>query len=657
MTGRDPAGGAAAVSRAPRRPFGPVTRDIAGVPVGAWLVGLLSSLVVAGPALGGGSLLNLDLVLVPRSPLPAGMWGLGPELPRRVPLWGPLTWLSSLVDSTVVGKALMVAAMTLAFCGAWRLVGRNGLAPWAAALIYAFSPFLATRIAVGHWLVMWTAALLPWAVPVLLAPLRSRSSTVLWCAALGLGGVFGGLVAGAYLLAGLVREHRELRRRRRASAGFLLAALATQLVWMVPLLIVGSGGSGVSLASASDFAPPLDGFGDLGRLLAGQGFWSSAFEIGHDQPVLFATAGFVLLALAIVGVSEVPVRLRVPMTVLAAVSFALGTSSAIPVLDGLVDALTGTAVGAPFRDTQRFFLPYVLWLGMCAGFGGLRLGRRGRAGGWRGALAGVAMATPLALALLLAVPSVWGFGGELRPVRFPDEWAAARDAVVADPGPVVSLPWFQYFSLDLARNRLTLGVVPYYFGGDVITASDPRISEGTHQEVADPREPVVAAILERAQRGEHVASDLAGAGVRWIALQHDVDWRSYTGIVDDPGLSLAVSGPSLDLYRVDAWQGPVVADGVEVPSSAVVAPVLRVDPSGAAVLERAYQRGWLRGWSTSGSTPEGLVALAAGSGLVWYWPAVLVLVTDALWLVTVGAAVVLVSRRSRSEAEKTPYVS
>ena len=58
----------------------------------AWLIGLGVALVVVGPALGPGLLLNLDLVATADPPVPSGVWGLGPELhDGKAPHWMPTT--------------------------------------------------------------------------------------------------------------------------------------------------------------------------------------------------------------------------------------------------------------------------------------------------------------------------------------------------------------------------------------------------------------------------------------------------------------------------------------------------------------------------------------------------------------------------------------
>src|SRR5437763_12406083 len=88
-----------------------------------WLAGGALAGLVLGPALAPGSLLNLDLVFTPTIPVPRGVWALGPELSRRVPLGVVLAWGSALLGGPVAGKALLLVALTVAFAGACRLAG------------------------------------------------------------------------------------------------------------------------------------------------------------------------------------------------------------------------------------------------------------------------------------------------------------------------------------------------------------------------------------------------------------------------------------------------------------------------------------------------------------------------------------------------------
>ena len=604
------------------------TRTWLGVPAWTWAGALGLALLVMGPALGGGALLNLDLVIVDDPPVPPGMWGLGPEIPRRVPLWGPIAWLSALVGGELVGKALLVATLVVAAAGMYRLAARVGAPSIAAAgagLLYGFGPFLLTRLAVGQLATGWAMAVLPWAVPHLLEPSRSARRVLWWSAAMGVAGVYGGVVCGLFVAAGLLAE----RRRRPVAVG--VAFLVGQLPWLVPLAVVGATSPGVSMAGASLFRPPLDGAGDVGRLLAGLGFWNPLFQVGRDQSVLAAVCGAVLLALAIVGTARLPARWRRPLTAVGGLSFVLAAASAVPGVRRLADAAVDTPLGAPFRETQRFLLPYLLWSCLAAALGAVALAGRLRSQGPT-----VAM-VPFAIGLALVGPGLWGFGGQLRPVVFPPEWHEARRVVTAEPGPVLALPFYEYFTLDIAHDRLVLDVVPFYLGGDVIASSDPRIGPERLQENPDPREPFAVDVVAEAREGAEVADRLVELGIRWVVLQHEVDWELYTGIPTDDGLERVVTGNSLDLYRVRRWPGAVVGTGGEqVDSESIVAPVRRLDASGPAVVAAPHQRGWLRGWSGAGRGPNGQLAVGAGSGMLWYWPTGVVIAAD---LITLGALV------------------
>jgi len=608
--------------------------SVAGVQLWIWLVGLVWSLLLLGPALGPGSLLNLDLISVPNLPVPRGVWGLGPELPRRVPLGLISAWLSPVIGGDAAVKLMMVVGLTVAFVGMCRLVRRPGITAVAAGALYAFGPFLLTRVAVGHLMVLWTMALLPWALPDLLEPDRSLRRDLWWAAAIGVAGIYGGVVCGFVLMAGLVA------RRGKRWVSVIGVYLLGQLPWLVPTLVVGRGGA---IVDGSSFATTAPGLAGVGQLLAGHGFWNSYFQIGKDQGWVAAGLGFLLLALAVYGTAELPQPWRRPLVGLAAAGLLLTMLVSLPGLERPATWFTGTTLGAPFRESQRMLVLYLIWAAPAAALGGARLARA-----TRGAPAGMLAAAPVAIAVILASPAWWGFNDQLRPAHFPSEWDAARAAVTADPGTVVAFPWYQYFTLGLADDRLVLNVVPFYFGGDVMISSNPNLTVAPMLERSDRREPIIARMADAATRGIPVSTGMAAMGVHWVVLQHDVDWVRYTGVTEDPGFDKVVSGPSLDLYRVRDFTGLVTTnDGAVVSSDPVIEPYRRLAASGAARVAAPYQEGWLRGWTRTSSDPQGLISMLAGSGPLWYWPALVVLAGDALTLL----ALVSIEIRHRRHRE------
>ena len=600
-----------------------------------WAVGLALGAAVLGPALGPGALFNLDLVLTPVIPVPQGVWGLGPELPRRLPFMVPLAWLSSVVDGTVVAKAMLVVVFAVAFVGAQRLVAdRPVVTRVAAGLLYASGPFMVTRVATGYLGVVLVMAVLPWVAPRLLVPSASLARTLLAAGALGLCGVTGGLVAVVVAAAGLLAEPH---RRPARVAG---AVLVAQLPWLVPGIVVYS--QGISPAAAADFATRADGVGGPLRVLAGHGFWQDTFQVGHGWFGV-AAVGAVLLGLAVLGHGDLPASWRRPAAWLAAFGVALSLASVVPGARSIYADLAGTPFGAPLREGHRLLVLYLVWMAPAAALGARRLATD-REGLARAALLGV----PVVLALWLALPGLWGAGGQLDPVDIPDEWSQAREMVRAEGGTVVSLPWAQYFNLNVAGGRRVNAVMPLYLGGDVLVASDPNLARPA-QERADRREQPMDLLALRVRAGEPVGAALADLGVRWVVLQHDIDWQTYLSLRDDPGLERVVDGPTLELFEVTAWRGPVVTDdGMVLSDDGPVSPLASVRGSGPATWARPGADGWLRGLEPATVAVDGQLRLPAGAGPVWYWPTLLVLLGDLVFLVAMGGAAARASRGSTS---------
>jgi hypothetical protein len=592
-----------------------------------WALGLVVAVVWLGPALGPGSLFNLDLILPQEVPVPRGAWGLGPELPRRVPFMLPAAWLSPLVGGDTVGKAMLVATIGVAFVGAYRLVAdRSRLAAVGAGLVFSLSPFLLTRLAVGHVMIALSMALLPWAYPTLLRPGEHLERTLLWCAAFGFTGNYGGMVALVVVAAGLVTT-----RFRRAGPVFGVWLLA-QLPWLVPGLVVYL--QGTRLADSTGFATVADGPAGIVSVLAGHGFWNTYHQVGWAESWVVAPLALVLGGLALVGHRELPGAWRTPAAALAAIGLVVALVSTVSVLRPVTDWLTSNPVGQNVRESQRLLPLYLAWMAPAAGLGAARLGRRlhGRPGS-----AMAVTALPLAVALVLAGPGAWGLGGQLAAVPMPADWESVRDRVVAEPGTAVVVPWEAYADARLGGVvRHVLNPWPIYLGGDVIVSSDLRTSTEPTAERADPREPRVRALAAEVVEGRPVSEELARLGVRWVVFHRVGSYRPYESLERDAGLERVVTGTDVFLYRVRDWPGAATGpEGEPVAVHGVVEPLARLDPSGPVTWHRPAAGGWLRGTAAAGETEAGAVALPGGSGPVWFWPSLVVLLADAITVVGV----------------------
>jgi len=614
------AGSGLAAGRAPRA----VDRS-SGV---RWVLGLVAGVVVVGPGLGPGSWLNVDLVVTPITPLPRGIWGLGPEFPRRVPFTVPLAWASVIVDSTWVAKVVVVVAIASAVAGAWSLANRwtADLPPIAGAgagLLYGLSPFLLTRVGVGHLPLVVAMAVLPWALPDLLQPCRDDRKTFLWCAALGATGFLGGLPAMVVVGLAVVATPAVDRRWRRPFAGLV----ASQLPWLVPGLVVFAQGG--APAASSDFRTDGHGPGGVLRVLAGHGFWRTTSQVGRGEGWLVPLAGLIIVGLAWLGRGALPPAGRRAALVVAAVGLAVPLASALPLVRRVYAAVIDLPMLAVLREGQRLLPLYLMVVAPLAARGATELARH-----WPGWREGLVIAAPLALAVVLAAPGLWGVGGALDPVRLPAEWATIRSTVHAGGGTVLSLPFFEYATAAEADGRTVVDPMPVYLGGDVLSSSDPGLSEVSEERV-DPREAGVARTVAAMRRGERVADRLAAAGIHWIVLRRDSDWLSYRTLASDPGLHRVVDGGSAQLYAVRPWRGVAVAAGgrpvrVHQPVAPLAVFGASARPHDPVVWARAGGWGWFRGLRGVATTSRGLARVPGGTGPVWYLPAILVLLGDLL---------------------------
>jgi hypothetical protein len=605
-----------------------------------WLAGVALALLVLGPALGPGSLLNLDLVLTPTIPVPRGVWALGPELSRRVPLGVALAWVSTVVGGPAAGKLLIGLSLAIGFAGVWRLLPTASIATrLGAGLLYAASPFVLTRVAVGHWGVVAALGVLPWALPVLLRPGDELRRTWLWSVAIGATGVTGGMFGLVLVACGLGADRG--RRAAKVVAIFLVA----QLPWLIPgIFTVGSTGR---LSNPRHYGTHASvPFGVL-RLVAGGGFWRVPSQVGAAG-IGAALLGSALLVLACMGARQLPAEWRARAGAAAAIGIAIALASGLPGIRSVFADLTTTTFGGALRDSQRLLGLFLVWMAPAAALGATQLASQAGP-----ALQPTIEVLPAVAGIVLAAPGLWGAGGALAPATFPAAYSQARAQVHHQSGPLLAFPWHEYLNLRFADDRRVLNPVPDYFGGDVLASSDPEFADSPGaREQGDPREEHIPPLLDHL---DHASDSLRALGIRWVIVLHEVDWRDYTALNRDAGLERTLSTPALDLYRVRGWNGPVVdAHGRRLAVDTVVQPWSRVSPSGPATWTRPGLSGWLRGTSSTRTTATGLLRLPAGRGPVWYWPAALAIAADVVVIGGVAWVVFRWHRAKRNEDREVP---
>jgi len=613
-------------------------------------------LVALGPGLGGGSLLSLDLLVTPHIPIPNGVYGLGPALSQRVPLFALVGLGSLAVGGPVATKVLLVACVATGFAGAARLARLFAPAPLrvgvvgqvAAGLLWAAGPFALTRISAGHVNLWWVVAVLPWVLARLCRPGDDVASTFLASFAMAVGGPGGGTLG---VTVGLVALGVTARRGRVLRP--LLAIVVPQALWVLPTAVLLWAGAGVT--GAGGFATVTGGSSSWAAIAVGNGFWRWDVQVGAVGGA-GSVAGLVVLALAGVGCGRMVRAWGVrswqgTATVVAAVGLALAVASAVPGVRAVYGWASELPMGAPLRESHRFLAMWLVVAAPAVAVGAAALAARAEASS-RSAVARfgrpAALVAPLVVALVVSVPGWWGLGGRLEPVDFPSGWALARAEIHDNPGTAIALPWSEYPPLSFAGGRQVFNPLPEYLGGDVISSYDPVFDPDVpRQEQVDRRAKVVDALSDRALAGEPIAAELGTLGVRWVVVAHEARWEQYRSLSADPGLLRVLALPDLDLYEVATWSGRATGpDGRSHRLDRPVPPVITTDAPPGSVLHVAGAPGWVQGWATPVPvTDDGQLVLEGGPGVVWFWPAAALVVADVALLV--GVAVAAGSRRRR----------
>lgn len=540
-------------------------------------IGLAAGLLVLAPVLGRGVVLSYDMVFVPDPPLTGAVLGSDGSVPRAVPTELLADLLARVLPVAVVQSGLLLAVFVLAGAGAARLVPTwSGAA--AAALGYAWTPYVAERLVIGHWTFLLGYGLLPWVTGAALAVRRGGRlpPLLLWLAAAAAAGSTAALLGTGTALAVL-----GLRSAGRAAAvvGF---AVAVNLPWLVPAL-ARPGGVPADPAGVAAFAARSDTpLGLVGSLLTLGGIWNPAAEpAARDSPLAVLALLAVLAALALglrpllagggPGGREQPGTRGLVGAGIA--GLVLAAAGAVPGLDAVLRAVVVHVPGGGLlRDGQKLLAPTALVIALAAGHAVARL-----AGSPAGRVPGRARSTApwavlLAVAPVLTLPTLaWGVGGRLAAGDYPADWLALRAAVhAAPPGEVAVLPWGTYRRLDWAGDRVVLDPMPRLLDRRVL--SDDALPVATV--TVRGESPRAARVTAGLAAGDRLPDLLRAEGIRYAVVHRT---QPASADAERALAGLPVRYTSADLLLVEL-PGPTAA----TPADAPWKPVLGLGVAGLA---------------------------------------------------------------------------
>ncbi|WP_086841209.1 hypothetical protein [Amycolatopsis kentuckyensis] len=510
---------------------------------------------VCGPLLGRGFVLSYDMVFAPRQYFVPDAFGVGSTLPRSVPADAAVALATTVLPGDLVQKIVLLLAVFFAALGAGRLVPTEHLGTrLVAATAYAWTPYVAERLFIGHWPLLLTYAALPWIVAAGLAVRahepRGLPKLVIACAPAVLTPP-GGVLAAAVMV--VAAGSRRLWQT-------IPLAIVLNLPWLVPTFR-NAGGTFSDPAGVTAFSARAESWGPaLLSVLGLGGIWNSQTVPESRAVPLVPVLTLVVVALAVAGLRPLAQRWGkapvVSLTALGVFGVLLASLATLPGGDTLLTAATRHLPGAGLlRDAQKWVAWWALPLAL-----GFALAVEAAAAKLKTARGRAALVTAAAVFPLLTMPDLaWGGWGRLATAQYPADWQAVSEKLGDRPGDVLVLPLSAFRGFAWNDDRTQLDPAPRVLpkpvlmddtllvGADRIAGEDPRIGD------------VTAATSAR---------ELTDAGIGWILVEHGTP-----GYVDARLLADATrvwSGEWLTLYRTPgepavkeiSWTPALLANGV-----------------------------------------------------------------------------------------------
>ncbi|MGE3812971.1 MAG: hypothetical protein AB7I24_15635 [Candidatus Nanopelagicales bacterium] len=556
------------------------------------------AVVVLGPALAPGYVLQYDMVFVPRQWLLPASFGLGGQLPRAVPQDAVLGALTALLPGSFWQHLALLAIVVLGALGAVRLLrGQPALVRAAAAMLFVWSPYLAQRLMLGSWSLLLAVALLPWALQAAI-DVRRGTEGAGWRLLLvvGLASLTptGGLLAVG--LAGPVALGPGCRRRVRDRVAIAMGLVALQLPWIVPSVVhpaAGASDPGGALAFA---LRPEGSWGALVTALGTGGVWNAEVVLPTRDLLLAPAAAVLLTVLAGAGLRPLVAILGRAAVLWLGICAVLGLAAAVlgswSATQGLMESLVTAVPGAGLlRDGQKWLAPWLLLMSLAAPLG-LQRAMRG--------IADRTVVTALGIGLVLLPVAVMpdlalGGLGRLRATDYPAGWAEVRTVLEredAAPGDVAVLPWSAFRAFEWNRGRTSLDPAPRFLPRTTVV--DDSLAVATPEGIVrvsgeDPRARRITAALDA---GRPLVDVLPALGVSYVVVELTTPGPSVGSALD--GLDPVLTTATIELYavpgQVEPWPAPSGRQVVLVALAFLVAGLVMITTAAQTAVSSARGR-------------------------------------------------------------------
>lgn len=500
----------------------PTTRRL--VPWAGALVGLLSGLVILGPALRRGYVWSYDMVFVPDLPLSGRTLGTDGSVPRAVPTDAVVALLGRVLPGDIVQSALLLAVFMLVGSGCARWC-RTVPGAIAAAIAATWNPYVVERLVIGHWSFLLGYAILPWIAHAARDVARGDRRRLLglggWLAAASLAGSTSALIATMTAVLVLIAVKRPGAWAVRPLLSITGAFIVLNAAWLVPSL-TRAGGVPADPAGVGAFAARSDSaYGTLLSLVSLGGIWHEPSWPASRGSVVTVGLALAVAVAIVIGLTRWRLWSDVrPLAVAGGVGLLIAALASLPGGDHVAEwIVTDVPGGGIIRDSQKFVAPLAVFWAVALGRLVDELVDDGPTPRWQrplGPIVAVAL-TLVPIAVLPDAPS--SAGGRLQSVEIPKTFLAARDRLDrAAPGGVAVFPWALYRRFDWNHDRVSLDPWNRLLDRRVLVNDDLGLST---QVVRGEDEDAAAVGAELSRGGSDLRPTLVGVGVRWAVVLAD----------------------------------------------------------------------------------------------------------------------------------------
>jgi len=622
----------------------------------ACLLAALGTAVVVAPLLHGQVFLLDWHVEAHGALLPRVLRGLDGGLTAGAP--GSALFLASArVIGNLAGWLPFAAFFPLAAIGMARLLRPAGCTSQvAAASLFAASPFIFDRIAVGQVGVLAGYALLPYAARALLEIERRPAAgarAALWWTALG------ALSVHFLWIVGVVTVAVAVVRLRRALAPLMLATALTAVLSAYLLFAQLGQARPVTVGSSDTAAYATRGdphLGLYGNVLGLYGFWRPGPQLPKDVVHVWP---FLLAAILLITAVGAWAALRDPgrrplaqvllLSGTAGYFLALGTQGPTgPLFRFLFDHVPFFQV---MREPQKFLCLTALAYAVLFGWGAQQLLAWSTDRALKVALTVLVVSLPIAYA-----PTFFnGLSGQVTGVTVPAGFAQADRLVGDGPEQILALPWHQYLSFPWT-GRVVSNPAPALFHRAVIVGDNVELP-GVYSTSTSTRSAYLQGLYATGPRQSDFGSKVARLGVRYVAVAKTLDWQSFDWLHAQGDLRLLLDTPDLTVYevttRVDlgARIAPDGTRGAAVTKRSQVTYDVPPGPPGQVELAEPYDAAWRLGGAPPVRTEQGTMRFPVGAGPTTarftHWPVTLAGHLISLTTALVLAGVLIRDRRRR----------